>query len=108
MTSEDDRAIRCLFLCDGNEFGHLRVVDDDDICTPFRRCSQWSAFIRQPKAFSVVPDPLFDFAKRFICGAHLGGNSTLQDVVICLGDAENVRSWFRDEPVAGLARDRVW
>ena len=98
MAPEDDRAIRSLSLGDWDELWHLGVVDDNDIGTTLSRCFQRPAFVRKPETCGIVSDPFFDLTQRFICGADIWRNDTLQDVVVGLGDAEDVRSRFGHEP----------
>jgi hypothetical protein len=95
--SVDDGDTGTMLLDQGNESGHLRVVDDDDVGATRGKGSTF----REPVSIGIVTDPMVHLGLFFLGQAkvgigntytgqpHLTGAITLEDIVIILGDAED-------------------
>lgn len=102
--SVDDFDIGTGFAEEGDEAGHLRVIDDDDVGAA--RCERPAG--GKPVLFGVVRDPFFETFLFVLVEADGGGGDALEDVVVGFGDAEDGGVGLGDVPVLiSVNRSRV-
>lgn len=94
MAAVDDGDLWSGFLNERDETGHLRVVNDDDVCAAGSEGPTGG----QPAAFGVGEDPFVDLGDLRLGEADVWGCDALEDVVICFCDAEHTGVWLGDVP----------
>src|SRR4051794_4559866 len=98
MASEDDWPVRRHFFGNGDQSGHLRIVDDYHICATLRRRKKRSTGAR-PVSPCILLDPLLQQLLVLRCQALIGMRDTLEDVVVCLRNPKDAWPWLRDVPI---------
>lgn len=88
VAAEDDWTLRVELLCDLDETGHLRVVDDDHVRTSL---GTWGKGARgtAPESVGVLLAPFVEDVALLLGEAEIWIRNTLEDVVVVLGDAED-------------------
>lgn len=99
VATEEHWSVRILLLGDGDQFWHLRIVDDDDICSALGGRLE-RTFVFEPVALCIVDNPAFNFPELLVCATHFGANDALEDIVVGLGDAKHVRPGLWYEPAS--------
>jgi hypothetical protein len=99
VAAVDNGALRVVLFGNVDELGHLGVVDDDHVCAAEGAGCEGAALLG-PVAVGVLLAPLVEDAD-FVGLKRLASSlDALQDVVVVLGDAEDLRFRARNVPDA--------
>jgi hypothetical protein len=98
MATEDDWTGRILFLSNLDEARHLGVVDNDDIGSTLLTSGERATVFCPLALLRLVHDPGVEGLDLLLSKTLAVLGDSLEDVVVVLGDAENVSFSKRNVP----------